>query len=285
MLSHFHDDRSGRLEGILDENGLKRLGKEQGAQLAAGSREARYAALRQVQYLDNTMVMPGDRLEDIWDLGGVTMQILNSRYDLQGHEVDDLDENNIAVAAMVQYRGFTYLHQADIYAKTENVLLQRFGDTPSFWDVDVLQGNHHFHGSVGPTFLRLTNPELVTVQVSGAVYDRGAYTTLYRRYVEQYLKEHGADLRDTILAPQSGTLVIDVNSADDWCYSTYKNVLEGAGGDPKAVDDSGTGDGGSEPGAGIGGGGPDASPSAGIGGSGPSAGATNVGSIRPRVAG
>ncbi|MBP3039433.1 DUF5011 domain-containing protein [Bacillaceae bacterium Marseille-Q3522] len=116
------------------------------------------------------------------------------------------------------------MHQADIYAKTNDVLLERFGDDPAYWDVDYLQANHHFHGSVSPEFLRLTNPDLVFVPVSGAVFSRGAYSTLYQEFVENYLKEKQMDLTDTVVSAESGTLVLDINSKSDWHYTSYKDI-------------------------------------------------------------
>ena len=223
LVTHFHDDHTGRMDEIIADNGLARMSKAEGLALATQDSATRLEKLRTLQFLDNTALLPGEKLEDIWDLGGVTFEVLNSRYDSAGKEVADLDENNISVAAMVRYRGFSYLHQADTYAKTDDVMQQRFGSDPEFWDVDYLQANHHFHGSVSPTFLRLTNPTLVFVPVSGAVWARGAYTTLYRGQVESYLKENG-DLVDTVLSPASGSVVVDVDGADDWRYTVVADI-------------------------------------------------------------
>lgn len=224
LVTHFHDDHTGRLDQIVEEAGLDRISKTEAFDLVAQGTPARLKVLRDLEYLDNTMLLPGDELHEIWDLGGVEFTILNSRYDENGEEVADLDENNVSIAAMIEYRGFRYLHQADIYAKTNDVLLERFGDDPAYWDVDYLLANHHFHGSVSPRFLRLTNPDLVFVPVSGALYARGAYTTLYRDFVESYLKQHDGDLGDTIVSAASGSVVIDVDGHGGWRRATYKQI-------------------------------------------------------------
>ncbi|MBP3039432.1 MBL fold metallo-hydrolase [Bacillaceae bacterium Marseille-Q3522] len=106
MLTHFHDDHRGKLEQILQENNLNRISKEEAYGLIKKDKQSRYDVLRNTQYLDNTMLLPGDKVEEIWDLGGVTMQIMQSRYDMEGNENSDLDENNISMASMIEYKGF-----------------------------------------------------------------------------------------------------------------------------------------------------------------------------------
>ncbi len=70
----------------------------------------RYEQLNEYQYLDNTMVLPKDKLSSIWNLGGVNITVLNSRYDINGAPQQELDENNISISMMAEYKGFKYSH-------------------------------------------------------------------------------------------------------------------------------------------------------------------------------
>ena len=186
ILTHFHDDHSGHLEDILKNNNLLRLDKTQIPDLIKKNEAQRYKQLKDYQYLDNSMVLPKDELSSIWDLGGVKITVLNSRYDINGVPVKDLDENNTSMSMMVEYKGFKYSHGSDNYAKTEDRIMNLYKDKLDFLKADYFFGNHHFHGSLSPNFIKLTNPKAVFVSANGAVYARGAYTTHYIEEVVNY---------------------------------------------------------------------------------------------------
>ena len=110
ILTHFHDDHNGHLEDILRDNNLLRLASSEVTAMIRKTNIMRYEQLNEYQYLDNTMVLPKDKLSSIWNLGGVNITVLNSRYDINGAPQQELDENNISISMMAEYKGFKYSH-------------------------------------------------------------------------------------------------------------------------------------------------------------------------------
>jgi beta-lactamase superfamily II metal-dependent hydrolase len=121
---------------------------------------------------------------------------------------------------LLNWNGFTYSHGADNYATSENRILKKFGNRIS---AQVFYANHHFHGSVNPNFIIKTNPALVVVSAQQAVYARGAYSDFYKEQTEKYLYASHARLIETLLTLETGTVVIRVNSGNDWWYETYRD--------------------------------------------------------------
>ena len=224
ILTHFHDDHNGHLEDILRDNNLLRLASSEVTAMIRKTNIMRYEQLNEYQYLDNTMVLPKDKLSSIWDLGGVNITVLNSRYDINGVPQQELDENNISISMMVEYKGFKYSHGSDNYAKTQETIMNLYKDNLYFLKADYFYGNHHFHGSISTDFIKLTDPKAVFVSANGAVYARGAYTTHYVNEVENYEKLNGGGLQDTLLSCEIGSVVLKVNGKDDWSYETYKDI-------------------------------------------------------------
>ena len=219
LLTHFHEDHDGMLEDILAQNDLWKPDIAVVEQFLTADASERYPYLAQFSYLDSRMVRPFDRLDRIWDLGGVEVTVLNSRLDESGcPTIDMTDENNSSTSLAVVYGGFRYHHAADNYANVEErmmVLWEARGEM-SFLKCDYFYANHHFHGSVSDAFIRYINPKVVFVSAQAAVYARAAYTTIYKEGVQQ-CSYPSKRLQDTLLSCEVGSVRVKVFK-DRWTY-------------------------------------------------------------------
>ena len=121
----------------------------------------------------------------------------------------------------MEFRGFVYSDGADNYAVNQQRCLDHH---PELVRADVYYGNHHFHGSLDPDFLRKVDPVLVLVSAQEAVYARGAFSQRYQQGVEAFLKAHNGRLRETLLTRELGTTVIRVFDQAHWTYGTLAPV-------------------------------------------------------------
>ena len=228
LLTHFHDDHIGKLDVILEQNEIYKPILEKIDGMLTQDKLIRYPYLSQFGYLDSRMVLPFDRLDEIWDLGGVNITVLNSRYDQFGYPSIDLsDENNSSVSMCVEYNGFKYHHAADNYANVEDRIMslwEKHGEK-DFLKCDFFNANHHFHGSVNDAFIRFINPVAVFVSAQGAVYARAAYTTIYKNEVENKPFENKR-LKNTLLSCEVGNTVVKVWNRDEWYYEFYDNLTD-----------------------------------------------------------
>lgn len=225
LLTHFHDDHDGMLEDILAQNGLRKPDMAVVEQSLTADAPERYPYLSQFGYLDSRMVRPFDRLDRIWDLGGVEVTVLNSQLDESGRQTIDMtDENNSSTSLAVVYGEFRYHHAADNYANVEERMLglwEARGEK-SFLKCDYFYANHHFHGSVSDTFIRYINPKVVFVSAQAAVYARAAYTTVYKEGV-QLRGYPGKRLQDTLLSCEVGSVRVKVFK-DRWMYECIDDL-------------------------------------------------------------
>ncbi len=147
-----------------------------------------------------------------WDQDGVHFKILNSY-------ADGGEENTRSLAIRISYNGFVYMHGGDTYAVNQQKILEQFpDDVPAH----VYHANHHFHGSVDADYIIATNPDLVILQAQEAIYARSAYMVKYKQESEKVLNAHRTYPIETLPALEVGTIVLRINSADQWGYETYR---------------------------------------------------------------
>lgn len=151
----------------------------------------------------------GDEIE----IGEVHFKVLNA-FD------DGTDENTRSMAFRLEYNGFAYQHDADIYAINQRKIIEKFPDDIK---AHVYLANHHFHGSSDEQYLRMVQPDVVFIQAEQAIYARSTYATTYLQNTVKWLLENKNKVVENLPMLEVGTAVIRVNSADDWSYETYKD--------------------------------------------------------------
>ncbi|MBE6966386.1 MAG: MBL fold metallo-hydrolase [Ruminococcaceae bacterium] len=229
LLTHFHTDHWGMKDEILEMNGIKKPDQDKADALVKADKQERYDYLKDFGYLDSTMLCYYDELHEIWDLGGVTMDVLNSRFDENGEAMEVYNypfyrinehnyENSTSVSFMLDYNGFRYYHGADNYAFAQerymyDMIKQKRTDELS---CDWFFGNHHFICDISPQFIITLNPKVVFIP-NDKVYHRSQYTTYYKKYVEDY-NFYNKQLAETIVSGDIGSARVCVNSKDDWYY-------------------------------------------------------------------
>lgn len=225
LISHFHEDHMGGLEQLLDRYALE---KPDGAEVRQYIRQKahgrRMEYLSRFGYLDSSLLCRYDRLEEIWDLGGVEIRVLNSKYERDGEEVmaGIRDENETSVSMLVSYKGFRYYHGSDNYASVQQRNLKDFAEAGMLQELQCqyMQANHHFHGDLLPEMIRAINPVAVVIPANQTIFSRSAYMVDYVQGVENsdYPDKR---LKDTFVSYLSGTVCALVNSGEDWHYETY----------------------------------------------------------------
>ena len=147
-----------------------------------------------------------------WDQDGVHFKILNSY-------ADGDEENTRSLAMKISYNGFTLMHGGDTYAINQQKIIRSFvDDVPA----QVFYANHHFHGSVDPVYIRITNPALVILQAQEAIYARAAYMVKYKEESEQWLNRNRAVPIETLPTLEVGTIVLRIDGAGQWGYESYR---------------------------------------------------------------
>ena len=225
LISHHHGDHTGSLEAVLERYPLAK--PEEGyvtSILAPSDREKRLEYLSQFGYLDNKVLCRYDRLDRIWDLGGVEITVLNAKYEADGSETipGSRDENGTSVSLLVRYNGFQYYHGADNHAPNQKRNLEDFAAAGRLGELQChyMQANHHFHGDLLPEMIHAVNPVAVLVPADQAIYSRSAYMVDYCQGVVE-TDYPGKRLKDTFVSYTSGTVTALVNSAEDWYYETF----------------------------------------------------------------
>lgn len=186
ILTHYHEDHDGGDKGQTILNKFK-----------------------VEHFRDYRNFMAGDEME----IGGVHFKILNAFS-------DGTDENTRSLAFRMEYNGFVYQHDADIYAKNQHTIMENYPDDVK---ANVYSANHHFHGSTDENYLRLMQPDVVLNQAEQAIYARSAYIEKYLKQSVNWLKENNNKVVENLPMLEVGTAVIRVNSGDDWSYETYKD--------------------------------------------------------------
>ncbi len=232
LLTHFHKDHYGLKDEILEMNGIEKPSQEVADSLVKAGKQERYDYLKNFGYIDSSMVCWYDELDKIWDLGGVNVEILNSRFNVNGEAVKEynhsfyrIDEHNYenatSISFMLEHNGFRYYHAADNYAfcqqryMSDMIAANRTEELSCHW----YYGNHHFQYDMNPEFIKTLNPVAIFVPNADGVYPRASYNQRFKNEVENCIY-FGKRLEETLISYEVGSARVCVNSADDWYYET-----------------------------------------------------------------
>lgn len=224
VVSHYHGDHVGCLEEVLAQYPLVKPDEETvRTYLDQSPREKRIDYLSGFQFLDQKMLCRYDRLDQIWDLGGVEITVLNSKYEHDGSPVAHgfQDGNETSVSMIVKYKGFQYYHGADNHAPNQRRNLDDYTAAGRLGELQChyMQANHHFHGDMLPEMIHAINPVVVVVPAHQAIYSRSAYMVDYVQGVVE-TDYPNKRLKDTFVSYMSGTVTALINSDKDWHYET-----------------------------------------------------------------
>ncbi len=227
ILTHYHSDHFGALPELLEEYGIK---TPEIVDIKAPNYQ-RYKYLSKFRYLDSSCLRFYDKLHEIWDLGGVEMTALNSRYDIDGNRIEVYNypqikynehnyENTTSVAMLIKYKGFGYYHGADTYAHCQQRILEDYKKLGAEAELKChyFYANHHFHVDMAPEFMHEVNPVIVYITSNESLYSRSTCVYDYGRDVRDADYEDKR-LRESLMCYETGSLFIHVNSGDDWWYS------------------------------------------------------------------
>ena len=213
----------GCLDAVLERYPMGKPEKEKvDRYIAVADHVKREEYLSGFTFLDNTMLCRYDRLDKVWNLGGVEILVLNSRYERGGsRSMHDGGENEASVSMMIRYKEFQYYHGADNQASNQRRNLDDFAATGKLPELEChyMQANHHFHGDMLPEMIHAINPVAVVVPANQAIFSRSAYMVDYVQGVVE--ADHpNKRLKDTFVSYLSGTVCALVNSGEDWHYET-----------------------------------------------------------------
>lgn len=230
LLTHFHSDHNGLLDEILEKYGIEKPEQEEADKLVKTDKVTRENYLKNFRYLDSGMLCFYDELHKIWDLGGVTIDVLNSRYYENGKPMKVYNypfvknnehnyENSTSVSFLLDYKGFRYYHGADNYAFAQNRIIADFArmERESELACHHFFGNHHFICNTSAEFVNTLNPCTVFVPSGDEIQCRSTYTRMYKNDVEKYYFS-GKRLADTLISGEVGSVRVCANGADDWYY-------------------------------------------------------------------
>lgn len=235
LLTHFHSDHFGCVDEILEQNGIKKPDQKQAEKMVKADKASREGYLKNYGYLDSSMLCFYDEIHNIWDLGGVKIEVLNSQFDENGKPMyiynypfiknnEHNFENATSVSFMLDYNGFRYYHGADNYAFSQDRLIV---DYTKQGREDELRchyffGNHHFICDTSAEFMNTLNPKVVFVPICGTIYSRSTYQYVYKENVKDYYFSHKR-LSDTLISSETGNVRVCVNSADNWYYENIQD--------------------------------------------------------------
>lgn len=231
ILTHYHSDHFGNLSELLEKYNIK---KPETVDIKAENYQ-RYKYLSKFRYLDSNCLRFYDKIHEIWDLGGVEITALNSRYDIDGNRGEVYNypqikynehnyENTTSVAMLIKYKGFGYYHGADTYAHCQQRILEDYKKAGAEAELKChyFYANHHFHVDLAPEFMHEVNPVIVYMSSNESLYSRSTCVYEYGRDVKDADYEDKR-LRESLMCYETGSLFIHVNSGDDWWYSLYEN--------------------------------------------------------------
>lgn len=225
IVSHYDGDHMGGLDEVLQKYPLAKADEEEmKAYFASSNVDKRLEYLSGFAYLDNKTLCRYDRLDQIWDLGGVEITVLNSKYEANGDESMPgvRNENETSVSLLVSYKGFKYYHGADNHSPNQRRTLEDYTAAGKLADLECqyMQANHHFHGCMYPPLIHALNPVAIVVPAHQAIYSRSAFMVDFEQGVVE-TDYPNKRLKDTFVSYMSGTVMASVNSGDDWRYETF----------------------------------------------------------------
>jgi len=237
LLTHFHSDHYGRLEEILKENQIQEPDSAKVQELIHKDKCQREDYLKQFSYLDSTMLCYYDELHHIWDLGGVTVTVLNSCHEEDGKPAEIYNypyikynehnyENSTSVSMLIKYKGFSYYHGADNYAFAQTRVLEDYRKKRKQEELycDYFYGNHHFICDISTEFIRTVNPVAVYIPNERNVYRYSTYNFDYVEGVKNF-DFYNKRLQDTLISCETGTVIVSVENKENWWYETYGRIL------------------------------------------------------------
>lgn len=233
LLTHFHNDHYAHKDDILEFAGIKCPDSNIENSYIAKPFHERAEYLSNFGYIDSKMLCIYDKLHEIWDLGGVEITALNSRFEKDGSESSvwndpDIEfnehnyENATSISFLLRYNGFGYYHGADNYAYTQRLNFEDFKNSGSLDQLkcEYFYANHHFHCDLDLEFLKFVNPVAVYIPANQAVYSRSTYNYDYLKgFVE--VDFSGKRLQDTFISHANGSVQVLVKNKDDWRYSSF----------------------------------------------------------------
>lgn len=160
VLSHAHDDHAGGLMAVAQyiygqEGGY--IGAYRRSSYAAGAAEQAFLACAKERGAD---IFTDVKAKDKWNIGGVTIDILNPDEALLAEctgNVEDL--NNSSILMKFTYGASTFLTGGDLYKNRETWLASVYG---GFLKADVCKANHHgTHTSGGVQWLEMVSPAVM----------------------------------------------------------------------------------------------------------------------------
>lgn len=128
-----------------------------------------------------------------------------------------LDFNPNSLAFRLEYKGFRFGFQGDIYGQQQDENLAAWGEEAI--QVDVLQSNHHWHGSISPDYVKKTSADLIVVSASEHVWGAGSFTQDGMEGVN-WLREHNPTFKERLFTFDSGHIVVKVFDDGSWTYET-----------------------------------------------------------------
>ncbi len=231
LLTHYHSDHFGNWTEILEKHGIE---MPQMVDIKAPKKQ-RYKYLSKFRYLDSACLRFYDKIHEIWDLGGVEITALNSRYDIDGNRQEVYNypqikynehnyENTTSVATLIKYKGFGFYHGADTYAHCQQRILEDYEKAGALEELKChyFYANHHFHVDLHPEFMHKVNPVIVYMNSNASLYSRSTCVYEYGKEVAEADYEDKR-LRESLKCRENGSLILNINNGDDWWYSTCEN--------------------------------------------------------------
>jgi beta-lactamase superfamily II metal-dependent hydrolase len=152
---------------------------------------------------------------DVLTFGDAKITIQNAHGDQCSGDYLDFNPNSLAFR--LDFMGFSFGFQGDIYSQQQDENLAYWGEDAI--KVDVLQSNHHWHGSISPEYVQKTNADLIVISASEHVWGAGSFTQDGMQAVN-YLQQHNADFRENLFTFDVGHIVIKVWPDGTFSYET-----------------------------------------------------------------